>query len=256
MKKVTAFVGSARKRHTHDAVSQFLGHLHSLGDVESEIVVLSDYRVETCRGCRVCFDKGEEFCSFKDDRDVLIQKISSSDGVIFATPVYSFQVSGIMKIFLDRLGFVFHRPRFFGKTFTSIVVQGIYGGGQVVKYLDLCGMGLGFNTVKGCYVTSLEPMTEKQRRETDAIIARHSRKFHEALAKPAYPAPSLFKLMGFRMARTSMKLILDDSARDYRHYADRGWFESDYYYPVRLNALQKVTGRLLDSMAARDARRR
>jgi hypothetical protein len=50
VKKVTAFVGSARKKHTHDAVSQFLNNLQSLGDVESEIVVLSDYRVETCRG--------------------------------------------------------------------------------------------------------------------------------------------------------------------------------------------------------------
>ncbi len=33
--------------------------------------------------------------------------------------------------FLDRLGFVFHRPRFFGKAFTSIVAQGIYGGGKI-----------------------------------------------------------------------------------------------------------------------------
>jgi len=36
----------------------------------------------------------------------------ASDGVIFATPNYSFQVSGIMKVFLDRLGFAFHRRAF------------------------------------------------------------------------------------------------------------------------------------------------
>ncbi len=256
MKKVTAFVGSARKKHTHDAVSQFLGNLQSLGDVESEIVVLSDFRVETCRGCKVCLDRGEALCPLKDDRDVLIDKMSSSDGVIFASPTYSFQVSAIMKIVLDRIGFIFHRPRFFGKTFTSIVVQGIYGGDKVVKYLDFCGSALGFNTVKGSCVTSLEPMTEKQRQKTASVIAHQSQKFHERLATPSYPAPTLFKLMIFRMSRTSLRLILDDSWRDYRYYAEQGWFESDYYYPVRLNAFKKITGNVFDSMAARSARRR
>ena len=32
--------------------------------------------------------------------------------------------SGMMKVFLDRLGFSMHRPRFFGKAFTSIIAQG------------------------------------------------------------------------------------------------------------------------------------
>ncbi len=165
MKKITAFVSSARKKHTQNAVQQFLGNLQSLGDVECEIVALSEYRLETVRGCWLCFDKGEEFCPLKDDRDMLIEKIEASDGVVFASPNYSFQVSAIMKIFLDRLGFIFHRPRFFGKTFTSIVVQGIYGGSKIVKYLDFVGNGLGFNTVKGSCLKSLEPMTEKEQTE-------------------------------------------------------------------------------------------
>jgi hypothetical protein len=90
----------------------------------------------------------------------------------------------------------------------------------------------------------------------DAVLARQSEKFHATLLRAALPAPSLFKLMIFRMSRTSLKLILDDSYRDYRYYADHGWFESGYYYPVRLNPLQKAAGSLFDSMAARSARRR
>ena len=75
MKKVTAFVGSAHKRHSLHAVQQFLGNLQAHGDVEYEIVPLGDYRIEACRGCRLCFDKGEEFCPLHDDRDALIRKI-------------------------------------------------------------------------------------------------------------------------------------------------------------------------------------
>ena len=256
MKSVTAFLGSARKKHTYNAVHQFLENLQSLGEVEYEIVALSDHRLGICKGCQLCFDKGEEFCPLKDDRDVLIEKIMASDGVVFASPNYSFQVSAIMKIFLDRLGFVFHRPRFFGKTFTSIVVQGIYGGNKIVKYLDFVGNGLGFNTVKGSCVLSFEPMTEKEKQKIDRSLAKLSKRFYERLVKPAYPVPTLFKLMAFRMARTSIRLELDDSSRDYAYYKDKGWFESDYYYPIRLGALKKVAGSLFDSIQTKRTRSR
>lgn len=250
MKKVTAFVGSARKKDTYNAVRQFLDNVQSLGDVECEMVALSDHRLGTCRGCKICFAKGEEFCPLEDDRDILIGKMMASDGVVFASPNYSFQVSAILKIFLDRLGYIFHRPCFFGKTFTSIVVQGIYGGNKIVKYLDFVGSGLGFNTVKGSCFTALEPMTEKERRKRDRALARQSRRFHEELMKPELPEPALLYLMAFRMSRTSMRLELDDSSRDFKFYTDKGWFESDYFYPTRLGPFKKVAGYLFDSLQA------
>ena len=255
MKKVTAFVGAARKKFTYDAVRQFLDSLKSQGDVETEIVRLSDYRLGTCRGCKVCFMKGEEFCPLRDDRDVLIEKMMASDGVVFATPNYSFQVSALLKIFLDRLGFVFHRPRFFGKTFTSIVAQGFYGGGKIERYLDFVGKGLGFNTVKGCVFTALEPMTEKEKQKQDRALAELGRRFTELLRKPAYPAPTFFWLMAFRGARASVQWELDESSRDYTYYRDKGWFESDYYYPVRLGLLKKLAGRFIDAVADRKGKK-
>ncbi|MDY7079703.1 MAG: flavodoxin family protein [Chloroflexota bacterium] len=250
MKKVTAFVGSARKKHTYNAVAQFLNNLQSMGDVEVEIVRLSDYQLQACKGCKMCCDKGEEYCPLKDDRDVLIEKMMASDGVVFASPNYSFQVSAIMKTFLDKLGFAFHRPRFFGKTFTSIVAQGIYGGNKIVAYLDFVGNALGFNTVKGSCITTLDPMTEKQQHKIDRIIAAQARRYYARLEKPGYPAPTLIDLMFFRMSRTKMRLMLDDSFRDYTYYRDKGWFESDFYYPTRLGLLKKGAGKLFDSMFA------
>lgn len=256
MKKVTAFVGSAHKKITHAAVRRFLDDLRTLGDVETEIVTLSDHRLGICRGCRLCFERGEEACPLKDDRDALFAKIESSDGVVFATPNYSFQASGLLKVFLDRLGFVFHRPRYFGKTFTSIVTQGIYGGSRIVKYLDFAAAGLGFNTVKGTCFTAFDPMTEKEKRKRDRILAGQSRRFYERMMGPAYPVPTLIKLVGFRMGRTSMKLELDDNHCDYRHYRDKGWFESDYFYPTRLGPFKKASGRLAESIQARRTRKR
>jgi multimeric flavodoxin WrbA len=255
-KRVTTFVGTARKKSTYNAVVQFLGNLKSLGNVECEIVVLNDHHLGICRGCKTCFAKGEEFCPLPDDRDILIEKMMASDGVIFASPNYSFNVSATMKIFLDRLGFVFHRPCLFGKTFTSIISQGIYDGDKIVEYLDLVGSGLGFNTVKGCCITAFDPMTEKEKQNVDQTLAEHSRRFYEALMQPAYPVPSLLRLWVFRMGRTSIRLTLDENSRDYTYYKDKGWFQSDYYYPTRLGVLKRTAGSLFDSMAARSTRKR
>lgn len=151
-----------------------------------------------------------------------------------------------MKTFLDKLGFAFHRPRFFGKTFTSIVAQGIYGGKKIVDYLDFVGRGLGFNTVKGNVIMTLEPMTEKQQHKIDELLAAQAKRYYANLEKPAYPSPTLIQLMFFRMGRTKMRLMLDDSYRDYAYYVDKGWFDADYYYPTRLGVLKKSAGHFFD----------
>jgi multimeric flavodoxin WrbA len=252
--KVTAFIGNAQKRHTYGAAEQFLKKLQSLGEVEYEMVQLSDYRLETCKGCRLCFDKGEDFCPCKDDRDLLIEKIMKSDGVIFASPNYSFQASGWMKIFLDRLGYMFHRPRFFGITFTSLVNQGIYGGGKIVKYFNLVGNGLGFNVVKGGCILTILPVAEKRQQKNDGILESLSKRFYSRLIKNRYPVQSLIKLFLFRMARSSMKIMLNESNPDFAYYLKNGWFESDYYYPVKLSPAKRLAGNFFDSRVSYVAR--
>jgi len=244
--KVTAFIGNAQKRHTNDATEKFLKKLQSLGDVVYEIVRLSDYHLETCTGCRLCMDKGEELCPLKDNRDLLIEKIMNSDGVIFSSPNYSFQVSAWMKIFLDRLGFIFHRPQFFGRTFTNLVNEGIYGGKKIVKYLNFVGFGLGFHVVKGAVILTIVPITEQMQRKNDKILDNLSKRFYSQLMRGKYPTPSLLKLFFFRMARSSMGVMLNENNRDYAFYRKNGWFDSEYYYPVKLNPLKKLAGNIID----------
>lgn len=253
MKTVTLFVGSGRKTRgtTFKAARLLLDNLEAHGDVRGEIVFLCDYDLGLCRGCKVCFERGEERCPLRGDRDRLIEKMMDSDGVVFASPNYSFQVSAVMKAFLDRLGFLFHRPRFHGKTFTSVVVQGNYGASKILKYLEFVGSGLGFNVVKGSCVTALEPLTDKDRKKMERAIAGQSHRFYDRLSRPVFAPPSLFQLMVFRMARTSIEAQIDDGNRDHDYYRDRGWFDSDYYYPTKLSPLKKAIGALFDRVFGR-----
>jgi hypothetical protein len=108
---------------------------------------------------------------------------------------------------------------------------------------------LGFNLVKGACVTALDPPTEKVQQKIDRSLAALSKRFYAGLVKPVYPVPSWFMLIGFRIARTSMFQMLDERSRDYRYFAEKGWFESDYYYPVRLGALKGPAAKLFDKMA-------
>lgn len=247
--KVTAFVASSRKKHSHHAAVLFLQKLSEKMNLKSEIINLHNYNLGICRGCKLCTDRGEELCPLKDDRDVLIDKIRTSDGIIFISPNYTFQVSGMMKIFLDRLAFICHRPEFFGKTYTSIVPQGIFGGGKIVKYLDFISKPMGFKSVAGSCITTLEPMTEKQEEKNKRILSRHADRFLKELLKKKNPAPSLFDVVMFRISRTKIQYLQNETFRDYTYYRDKGWFTGNFYYTARIGLLKEAAGRIADSLS-------
>lgn len=253
MKKVTAFIGTASKMATWQAVQEFERNLKQYGEIEFEYVFLNEYNLEFCQGCKLCFDKGEEFCPLKDDRDILLEKIEHSDGVIFATPSYAYQVSARMKNLLDRIAFIFHRPRYFGRTFTAILTQGVPVGKNILKYLESSGENLGFHVTKGCCLWTLAPMSENQLKKFKQKIREASGRFYKGLVRTTSPAPSLFRLMLFRTGRSGIQ-----SAKvkyfDHDYYEKKGWFESDYYYETTLGPMKKLFGHLFDFLGRQVAK--
>jgi hypothetical protein len=104
--------------------------------------------------------------------------------------------------------------------------------------------------------TAHEPMLEEERRKMDETLARQSRRFHEQLTAAPFPEPTMFRLFAFRMARTSIELELAEDRPDHAYYRERGWFDSDYYYPTRLGPVKRAAGAAFDRLAARSSRRR
>lgn len=254
MKKVTIFIGSPGKQATYQAAEEFVTNFKAHMEINFEYVFLNDYNLGNCKGCKLCFNKGEEYCPLKDDRDLLIEKINNSDGVIFATPNYAFNVTAIMKNFLERISFIFHRPRFFSKVFMAIVFQGIYGGAAIVKYLENVGENLGFHVVKGCCLTALEPRIAIEQKKITQELNKASTRFYKELMCTTPLTPSFFKLMIFRMSRTNISIVLDKKFRDYAYFKEKGWFESDYYYDVPLGITKKLAGRFFDFLGKQMAK--
>ena len=102
--KITVFNGSPRGKRsiTNMIVNEFIeGAKKASAEVEN--IFLVDKKIECCRGCFTCWVKTPGKCVINDDMEKLISKFVSSNIVVFATPLYVDNVSGIMKNFMDRL---------------------------------------------------------------------------------------------------------------------------------------------------------
>ncbi len=101
--KITAFNGSPRgaSGNTNVMVAAFLKGAEAAGaDVEN--IFLANKEINHCKACYYCATSGGD-CSIKDDLGDIMSKFLDSDIVVFATPLYVFNVSGILKAFMDRM---------------------------------------------------------------------------------------------------------------------------------------------------------
>src|SRR5512145_3330087 len=130
--KVLVIMGSARKGNTYRATKKIEESMQSIGNVEFEYLMLKDASLSQCSGCCTCFGKGEDHCPNKDSAHIIEQKMHAADGVIFATPVYGMNVSALMKTFIDRFSYIFHRPRFFDKKALLLTTAGVLGNKEVL----------------------------------------------------------------------------------------------------------------------------
>lgn len=102
--KITCFNGSPRGQNSisHTIASEFLEGARKAG-AEVENFFLVDKKIGYCKACLSCWIKTPGVCIQKDDMAELLEKVIQSDTVVFATPVYVDNVTGIMKMFIDRM---------------------------------------------------------------------------------------------------------------------------------------------------------
>ena len=65
-----------------------------------EKVCLYDKTISFCKGCLTCLKT--RTCIIHDDAEIIAQKMKTADVLVFATPVYYYEMSGQMKTMLDR----------------------------------------------------------------------------------------------------------------------------------------------------------
>lgn len=102
IKKILCVGGSPRAGGNSDIL---IGHfIKGAQDVNitAEEIRLRDYKFQTCTGCEKC--RKDKICSgLNDDMQFIYPKIIESAGLILVSPVHNYNITAIMKSFIDRL---------------------------------------------------------------------------------------------------------------------------------------------------------
>ena len=66
-----------------------------------ELLSLKGKKIQYCIGCLTCIKTGK--CVQKDDAPEIMEKLRRADVLVFATPIYYYEMCGQMKTLLDRM---------------------------------------------------------------------------------------------------------------------------------------------------------
>ncbi len=100
MKKILIISTSLHK----DSNSEYLAKEFEKGAIEAgnevELISLSGKTIGFCTGCLACQSTQE--CVIQDDAFTIAKKVQEANVLVFATPIYYYEMSGQMKTLLDR----------------------------------------------------------------------------------------------------------------------------------------------------------
>lgn len=99
-KKVLIISTSPRKNGNSEILAdEFVRGAKEAGNIV-EKVSLYDKTVGFCKGCLAC--QKTQRCIINDDVNMITEKMLSAEVIVFATPIYFYEMCGQMKTLLDR----------------------------------------------------------------------------------------------------------------------------------------------------------
>ncbi|MDE5860687.1 MAG: flavodoxin family protein [Ruminococcus sp.] len=99
-KKVLVISTSPRRNGNSANLAEAFGRGAYEAGNEVEFVSLHDKTINFCKGCLTCVET--QRCVIHDDADIIREKMLHADVIVFATPIYYYEMCGQMKTMLDR----------------------------------------------------------------------------------------------------------------------------------------------------------
>jgi len=212
--------------------------------------MLKDANLNPCSGCYVCVKLGEDKCPIKDDREQIVKEMLDADGVIFASPVYTMQITALMKNFFERVGYIDHRPCFYGKHAMVMAVCAGFGADKANEYMGgMCSI-FGFSiasSVELKIATKTENEKAYTHKQTTEAFERFIAKINDS--EDRTPSITMTQLIYYNVFRTLSQLQKDAYKADYKFYKDK----TDVPGNAKINVFKKMfanfmTGRIMKNM--------
>ena len=110
MKKIMIIDGSPRKNmNTAAMIEAFANGAKSVSEeIEVKTIRVYDMNCKGCVSCLACKLKNSKYldvCARKDDFTEPLRETAYADGIVFASPMYFFQITAQLRAFIERLFF-------------------------------------------------------------------------------------------------------------------------------------------------------
>jgi multimeric flavodoxin WrbA len=132
--KILVLNGSPRGAagNTERMVQPFLEGAGEAG-AETEVLYVKDLKIGFCKGCFACWTTTPGRCVQRDDMDLVLEKMQTADTILWATPLYHFGMTAMLKTVMERTlpladphivksGDVYTHPGRSGKRFPKYLV--------------------------------------------------------------------------------------------------------------------------------------
>ena len=107
MKRVIVISTSLRHGSNSDMLAdKFVEGANAAGN-DVEKISLSDKNIQFCLGCLGCHKLGK--CVLKDDVNGIMAKVMEAEVMVWATPIYYYEMCGQMKTLIDRMNAMYGR---------------------------------------------------------------------------------------------------------------------------------------------------
>lgn len=230
--------GSPRRGNTWDVFLRTKKIIDNKLAVDWEIIELSKLKLPQCIGCFNCILKGEEKCLHKNIIEDIYEKIQKADFLIITSPVYSMNVTGVLKTFIDHMSFKFHRPSYFKKKALVITTTAGAGHTKVAKYIEEVLEYWGISDISIIDIAyRSETLTEKH----ILRIEKLSSKFAKNLASGKFKKPKVKSVVMYNTWKVLGRSFGEDSA-DYKYWSDAEFDGRFYAKGVKVGVISKCLG--------------
>nr|WP_314466398.1 flavodoxin family protein [uncultured Clostridium sp.] len=120
--KIVTVMGSPKKHGKTAAALECLEKKLLSQGHEIDRINITDYHINGCLGCYACMqNKDAAGCIQNDDTEQVFMRIISADAVIYASPLYSFDLTAQLKPLVDRSFSLTNTPLLDGKRVALLI---------------------------------------------------------------------------------------------------------------------------------------
>ncbi len=221
---ITVVYGTERKGCTYNITQEVIKNISN--PKVTEIFLPTDLP-EFCKSCLRCFSEEKGTCIHSEFTVSIRRKLLSADLIILTSPVYSYHVTGQMKVFLDHFAnmWMVHRPEkdmFLKQGLVIATASGpVYNATlkEMKDSLDFWGVSKTYKIGSAVFQTSWDKVPEKIKNK----IMKKATKTADKIQRKSGKTKPCFRVRKWFYVSRIMQKYMKLNPPDVDYWNEMGW---------------------------------